>query len=74
MCDRREFFIASEMNGKVLDVKGGEAKPGAEVIMWNKHSNKAKNQLWYADAQGYIHSSLKDYALDARTCCQQCPL
>jgi hypothetical protein len=62
---RREFQIVSDMNGLVLDVKHNNANPGAEVIMWNKKSPPARNQLWYADQQGFIRSALNDFALDA---------
>lgn len=65
MYQRREFFIISDLNGLVLDVKGNNANPGAEVIMWNRKQQPAKNQLWYADQQGVIRSALNDFAIDA---------
>ena len=66
-CDvrRREFFVVSEMHGKVLDVRGGKRDPGANVIVYSKHTPPSKNQLWYLDQQGFIRSSLNDFALDA---------
>jgi hypothetical protein len=57
---RREFFIVSEFNGKVLDIEGGKTEPGARVLMWEKHSPPKKNQLWYTDSQGLIKSALND--------------
>lgn len=61
---RREFYIVSEMNGKVLDVKGGAGNAGDDIITWSKHANRSKNQLWYSDAQGFIRSAINDYAMD----------
>jgi hypothetical protein len=54
----RQFYIVSEMNGKVLDISGGSTSEGAKVVMWDKHSPPAPNQLWYIDPSGYIRSSL----------------
>ena len=65
---RREFQLASEMHGKVLDVRGANKDPGANVIVYSKHSPAAKNQLWYTDHQGFLRSALNDFALDASTC------
>jgi len=62
---RREFQLVSEMHGKVLDVRRGNKDPGAEVIVFGKHSPPSKNQLWYSDQQGCIRSALNDFALDA---------
>jgi hypothetical protein len=63
----KRFHIVSELNGKVLDVKGGDKSPGTPAIMWAKNSPASKNQLWYADEHGYIRSVLTDFALDAET-------
>jgi len=57
---RREFYIVSEMHGKVVDIEGQNASPGARIIMYAKHHSPAKNQLWYQDEQGFIRSSLND--------------
>jgi len=57
---RREFYIASEMHGKVVDIDKGQKDGGARILMWDKHSPPAKNQLWYTDDQGCIKSSLND--------------
>jgi hypothetical protein len=54
------------MNSLVLDVKGANASPGADVIMWNRKQQPSKNQLWYLDHQGIIRSALNDFALEAR--------
>lgn len=62
---KREFLIVSEMHGKVLDIEKENANSGAKVIMWNKHKEKEhkKNQLWYLDQRGFIHSALNDMVL-----------
>jgi len=48
------------MNGKALDISGGNAGAGTKIIMWDKHQQNAKNQLWYTDPQGFIRSTLND--------------
>jgi len=48
------------MNGKVVDIDGGNASAGARVIMWPKKGSPTKNQLWYQDQQGFIRSALND--------------
>ena len=62
---RREFVIVSKMNNLVIDVKGENAGPGAELVMWHRKHPHAKNQLWYQDNQGIIRSALNDFAIDA---------
>jgi len=57
---RREFFIVSEMNGRVLDVAGSKKDAGAKVVVYDKHTPNAPNQLWYTDQYGYIRSALND--------------
>jgi len=57
---RKEFFIVSEMNGRCLDVAGGNAKPGAKVVVWDKHVPTQNNQLWFTDQYGYIRSVLNE--------------
>jgi len=54
----RQFYIVSDMNGKVLDVSGGNANEGTKVVMWDKHTPAAPNQLWIIDQTGYIRSAL----------------
>jgi len=60
----RKFFIVSEMNGKALDINGGNASPGAKVIMWPRKSSSDSNQLWYFDGQGIIRSALNGFVMD----------
>lgn len=60
---KKEFYIVSEMHGKVLDIAEEKTDPGAKVIMWDKHSPAAPNQLWYLDNQGLIRSSLSDLTI-----------
>lgn len=57
---RREFFIVSTMHGKVLDIEKGKKEAGTKIIVWDKHSSPNKNQLWYEDGHGFIHSALND--------------
>ena len=61
---RREFYIISELHGKVLDICREDIKSGAKVIMYDRNQKKQKkNQLWYLDGHGYIHSALNDFVL-----------
>lgn len=63
---KRYFFIKSELNGKVLDVEGGNARPGARIIMWNQKGGHPDNQLWFEDIYGNLRSKLnEDVVLDA---------
>lgn len=64
---RRLFRIVSELNGKVLDVKGGVGNPGDDIVIWSKNAAVSKNQQWYSDPQGFIRSALNDYAIDGGT-------
>lgn len=60
---KRQFYIVSEMHGKVLDIAEEKTEPGAKVVMWSKHSPSRPNQLWYLDGQGLIRSSLNDLTI-----------
>jgi len=57
---RREFYIVSEMNGKVVDIKGAVMKAGAEVIMYKKMTPAQKNQLFYLDQNNYVRNAMND--------------
>jgi len=57
---RREFYIVSEMNGKVIDIEGAKRDGGTRILMWSKNTPAAKNQLWYEDDQKCIRSALND--------------
>jgi len=66
VADRREFYIVCELNGKVIDIKGGQGKPGDDLVLWSKHGvGNNKNQLWYTDPQGFIRSALNDFDINA---------
>lgn len=41
------FIITSKDSGHALDIKGGQAHAGSEVILWNKHGRD--NQVWFQD-------------------------
>jgi len=58
------FIIQSKDNGLVLDIRGGQANAGAEVILWDRHGND--NQVWFQDpVTGTIRSKLNpDMCLD----------
>jgi len=59
------FYIVSEMNCKVLDIRGANVTPGTSVIMWKKKAKAEPNQLWYFDSQGIIHSALNDFVMES---------
>jgi hypothetical protein len=41
------FIIVSKHSGLALDIRGGNAHPGTDVILWSKHGND--NQLWFQE-------------------------
>jgi len=61
----RFFFLRSAMNGKVVDIRGGSADPGAKVIMYEQGDGYSDNQLWYEDKYGVIRSKLNDLVMDS---------
>jgi hypothetical protein len=63
---RQNFFIVSDMHGKVLDIEGGSSAQGAKLIVWPRKHDGSRNQLWYCDYQGVIRSALNDFALTAK--------
>jgi len=62
---RQNIVVVSEMHGKALDIEGGNTNPGAKLIVWDRHQPPSKNQMFYADQQGFIRSAMNDFALDA---------
>ena len=62
---RQYFFLKSKMHGKVLDINGGDASPGASIIVWEQKDSSSDNQLWYEDRHGYLHSKLNDLVMDS---------
>jgi hypothetical protein len=63
---RRAFHIVSDLNGKVLDVAGGQSMPGTPVIMFRRKLEYSPNQLWYLDETGCIRSMLNEFSLECR--------
>jgi len=58
------FYIRSQMHGKVLDVRGSDDGPGADVIMYDQNDDQTDNQLWYEDREGMIHNKMNGFVLD----------
>jgi len=65
----RCFYIVSQWNGKVLDVRGDEASAGAALIVYDRKPVIATNQVWYEDELGLLRSKLNGYVID--TSCKQ---
>jgi len=63
---RRPFLLVSEMNGKVLDIMGCNAGPGATLCAFYRKMEYSPNQLWYIDQTGCIRSMLNDYSIECR--------
>lgn len=59
------FYIRSRLSDKVLDVRGADSSPGAEIITYDQGGGNADNQLWYEDRYGVIRSKMNDFAMDA---------
>lgn len=57
---KREFYIVSEMHGKVLDICEENVNVGAYLIVYEKNHEKKPNQLWYLDNLGLLRSALSD--------------
>jgi len=62
----RHFYIVSEMNGKVLDVRGENRAEGTEVIMYDKNPAQKMNQLWHVDYSGFIKSDLNNMTFSTK--------
>jgi len=69
------FYIRSQMNGKVLDVKNCDEEPGAKVITFQQNDFPSDNQLWYLNRKGFISSRLNglvwDSSDDGKICMQE---
>jgi len=63
---RRPFQIVSDLNGKVLDIRGGASFPGTPVIMFSRKMDRSPNQLWYLDEMGCIRSMMNEFAPECR--------
>lgn len=53
----------SQLNGLVLDIKGGNREAGAGVCMWHRKNSDSANQQWRFE-NGYIVSQLNGLVLD----------
>jgi len=60
----RCFYIVSQWNSKVLDVRGDEASAGARVIVYERKPVVTANQVWYEDEAGILRSKLNGYVID----------
>lgn len=60
---KKEFYVASEMHGKVLDICEEKIEAGGKIIMYEKHTPKRTNQLWYLDGQALLRSSFNDLTI-----------
>lgn len=69
------FFIASKLNGNVLDINGNNTAPNTPIINYPPKSTGNDNQLWTlvptgpkdsagGQSQYYIQSKLNNYVLD----------
>ncbi len=65
------YFIQSQLNGYVVDVKGADGNNGATLQMIPmKDVSDADNQLWYFSDAGsgyyYIQSKMNDLVMDVK--------
>lgn len=69
------YFIASKLNGNVLDINGANPASGTQIISYPQKSSGTDNQLWTlvptgpkdsagGQSQYYIQSRLNNYVLD----------
>jgi len=61
--DARHFYIVSEANQSVLDVRKENPKPGASVGLYKRKKQVTPNQLWYVGTDGFLRSKLNDLAI-----------
>jgi len=57
------FYIVSEANQSVLDIRKDNPKPGASVGLFKRKKQSSPNQLWYLGRDGFIRSKLNDMSL-----------
>ncbi|ELU01274.1 hypothetical protein CAPTEDRAFT_224314 [Capitella teleta] len=65
------FYIKHEASGKVLDVEGHNAQPGARIILWKKklpgRGVNVRNQLWFEDAESQtIRSAVNNLCITVK--------
>ena len=58
------FYVVSQWNGKVLDVRGDEASAGASLIIYDRKPVVSANQVWYEDECGLLRCKLNGYVID----------
>lgn len=69
------YFIASQLNGNVLDIDGANTAAGTPIISYPQKTTDTSNQLWTlvptgpkdsagGQSQYYIQSQLNNYVLD----------
>ena len=54
----------SQLNGKVLDVRGAESTAGAGVIVFDRKPVVSANQVWYEDEAGLLRCKLNGFVID----------
>ncbi|KAL0079943.1 carbohydrate-binding module family 13 protein [Phycomyces blakesleeanus] len=59
------FFIASQFNGKVLDVEKASTKDGAKICVWAKKDTDSDNQQWEY-RNGHLINKYSGKALDIK--------
>jgi len=53
------FYIRTDLCAdKVMDIHGGNARPGTKVALYEKKYSGNENQLWYEDCFGNIRPKL----------------
>jgi len=58
------FYVVSQLNGKVLDVRGAEVTAGASLIVFDRKSVVSANQVWYEDEAGLLRCKLNGFVID----------
>ena len=56
------FKIRSRLNGKCLDVNGGNTASGSRIVLWDCHDGL--HQQWYTDNLGRLKNRLSNRCLD----------
>lgn len=64
--EKRPCFIVNEANNSLLEVRRGNVKPGAEVVLERRHKDRPRHQQWYLDENGIIRSCLNEFAIESK--------
>jgi hypothetical protein len=62
-----DFLLVDEPSGLALDVKSGDIRAGADVVLFGfgRDRRVGQNQLWYLDSEAILRSTLNHFVIEA---------